>query len=722
MKFSNVSDRQPKSIVILLACWFFVQANLCGLEANAAPQQPSLVPQPHSIKVDQSKVGFDLTQPIVFATPSASKLGRQHFSVVGQMLKSALGCKFTLATESNSANFIWKHDPTLAAEAYRLKIHGGRITINAATLKSATHATATVLQLAGQYEREIPTITIEDRPSCSYRSFMIDLGRNPHSLESLRETIDLLWYYKMDSLHLHLTDDQRFAFPSQAFPKLQTQSDKITWDEFAELEIYAQTRGVTLIPELEVPGHSTLLRKAYPEVFGKNGTEIATRPESIAAIKTLLDEMIELFPSSPYLHIGGDEAYGVPVELQRSLINQLHAHLKSKGKKTIVWEGPRAGTGDNKVHPEVIHINWRTIDYPADKMLADGHPVVNAAWDPLYIVDHYPRNNFTMASPEYIYDNLELCQFKHFNPGMKTFQNPIRVEPNDQLIGFCMPWWEGREINYFPLIVPRLIPLAEIAWNSETPKKYSNFQTKKVSTESIRQAYFHPVSITAANLALERESVFHNHTVVKMTAPAGTIRYTLDGSEPSIKSSIYQSPLELEKSTTVRATAFQDSKQLAHGTRRTFVGVHPTPNLALGKPATTNITTGPVRSINRLTDGGTGNLDYFLGYPSEPEPILITVDLGEVMQINEVVLHLFSNGEAFESYVIEISSDGKNFRKVATRLEKPQEPAASVIHDFPKTEARFVRVATHGCKGYVFDSFSKITEIQVFKVTQQESP
>jgi hexosaminidase len=159
-------------------------------------------------------------------------------------------------------------------------------------------------------------------------------------------------------------------------------------DRPAELERYAQARGVAIIPELEVPGHSGILRRSYPEVFGESPTDLATLDAARQGIKVLLDEMVQLFPSSPYVHIGGDEAYGVPVDLQRALINDLHAHLKAKGKETIVWEGPPLGEGDNKVNTEVIHLNWRTINFPADKMLAAGYRVVNAAWDPLYIVDH----------------------------------------------------------------------------------------------------------------------------------------------------------------------------------------------------------------------------------------------------------------------------------------------------------------------------------------------
>ncbi len=179
-----------------------------------------------------------------------------------------------------------------------------------------------------------------------------------------------------------------------------------------------------------------------------------------------------------------------PHELQRALINDLHAHLKAKGKEAIVWEGPPLGKGDNKVDTEVIQLNWRTIDFPADKMLSEGYRVVNAAWDPLYIVDHYPRNNFTMASPLYIYETLQLTKFQHFNPGMPTFAKPVESERSDRLIGFCMPWWEGRDENYARMCFPRVIPMAEVAWCHDQERDYQDFAARSAATEKVRQRAF----------------------------------------------------------------------------------------------------------------------------------------------------------------------------------------------------------------------------------------
>ncbi|MFK7769732.1 MAG: family 20 glycosylhydrolase [Mariniblastus sp.] len=703
----------------MLIAFLFLALMVTGAIQNANAQD--LVPIPRHVTWNSLDSGFKFDKKFFAKIPADQpdwNLNYIWFSMAARQLNP--NAKFEQHDDDGipTALIVTKNDD-LANEAYKLFVDSKSITIEASDIKGFAHATATLLQLIGQAkDNTIAAVEIEDQPGCQYRSFMVDVGRNPHSLECLKDTIDLLWFYKVDSLHLHLTDDQLFAFPSKAFPKLLSDRGKITWDEFAELENYARQRGVTIIPELEVPGHSTLLRKHYPDVFGKTSTDLATNKKSRDAIKVLLDEVIELFPSSPFIHIGGDEAYGVPVDIQRDLINELHAHLKSKGKQTIVWEGPGLGKGDNKVNEEVIHINWRTINFPADKMLEAGYPVVNAAWDPLYIVDHYPRNNFTMVSPEHTYTKLDLYRFAHYNPGIPTFAKPIMVDKESEsakrLIGFCMPWWEGREENYFPMIVPRLIPMAEVAWNPNQKRDYPTFDKRVKNLEAIRARGFYPITITASPMVLESEGVFHNETTITLEKnEIGEIMYSLDPNQSVDKWQTYTGPFTLNKSAVLRAGLFTKGLD-GHFSRKTFVMVEPVENLALGKSVTASVSSGPLFTPARLTDGGTGNLDYFLGYPAEPKPIEITIDLEAETEFNQIIVHTFFNNNAYESYEVQVSKDGTAFTRVAERFKKPDKPAASITHEFEKQNARYVRIVTRGCKSNVFDSFSRLTEVQVF--------
>lgn len=367
-------------------------------------------------------------------------------------------------------------------ESYRITPTEGALQVSAATPSGLARATATLCQVVtiDQGVPAWPGLQIEDQPGQSFRCIMVDLGRNPIRPAAVRHLVDAAWYYKLNYLHLHLSDDQLCSWPSKAFPKLHSKNSGWTRADFVALEAYSQARGITVIPEIDVPGHSTLLRRHYPEVFGKTPTDLASTREAQQGVETLIGELLEVFESTPYVHIGGDEAYGVPLETQRDFINRLNRFIKSKGRRTIVWEGPRLGEGDNKVATDVLHLNWRTVEFPAQQMLDAGYQVVNAAWDPMYIVDHYPRTMFTAVDLErcYAYDKR---RFGHVDPGMPTLKQPHRATQDEGILGFCICYWEGREPNLLRLCVPRLAAIGAAAWNRAGEADFAGFVARQTT-------------------------------------------------------------------------------------------------------------------------------------------------------------------------------------------------------------------------------------------------
>jgi hexosaminidase len=268
-----------------------------------------------------------------------------------------------------------------------------------------------------------------------------------------------------------------------------------------------------------------------------------------------------------------------------------------------------------------------------------------------------------------------------------------------------------------------LIPFAEVAWNPDMERRWADFETRSALTEQARLAAFAPVTIKATNLVVPEDGVFERSTSVSFETPAleaGSlsgnlqIRYTTDGSEPSSDSPIFESPFELTQSATVRATAYVDESPIGFSSRRQLVRVDGEPNLALHQPVTSSATSGPPFSVQRITDGGTDNLGFYLGYPADPDPILLTIDLGRVQTIEKVKVFSYSIAGSFEKYSVETSNNGVDFEEVATRMEKPKVPTDPAEHSFSPREVRYVRIRTHGNKGYVFNSFSKIVEVQVF--------
>jgi len=531
--------------------------------------------------------------------------------------------------------------------AYRIRARGSEVRVLAEDGIGAAHAAASLMQLVtlDAQGASWPVTEIEDAPDLPYRCFMVDMGRNPHGPGTLRAVVDMCWLYKVNLLQLHLTDDQLFSWPSKAYPELLSANAGWCWEDFVALEAYSQARGVAIVPELEVPGHSSVLRRTYPEVFGETPEELAASPEAQRGIETLLRELASVFEATPYMHIGGDEAYGVPQELQRDLINHLNGVVRSLGKRTVVWEGPRLGQGENKVDEDVIHLNWRTIDFPARDMLAAGYEVVNASWDPLYIVDHYPRTMFTAVDVERCYD-WDPRVFKHVNPGIPTFGKPHRVDSVEGILGFCMPWWEGREENLLPLCLPRLAAVATAAWNRAGERDFASYQRRN---ERVMARFWQLAGVP----------------------------------EPSAP----------------RAEA-----------------VTPPGNLALGRPV--RASTGaaqPPFGPERLTNGVTDFLDHFLGYPTVPEPLEIVIELDGTPEISKIVVYETAVGGSYEQYRVEVSQDGQRFEKVGEAWQGTRGEANHVVHELEPRPVGYVKIVTDGNKAFVFASFSRLTEVQVFE-------
>jgi len=557
-----------------------------------------------------------------------------------------LGVDEAALTDDGAAAIVFTSDSSLGSGAYRISV-GEHLTVAASSPFGAAAGAASLLQLTDVDDGEgsWPGITIIDEPDFSYRSFMVDMGRNPHSPETLRGVVDMLWLYKANYLHLHLTDDQIISWPSRAFPKLSSARAGWTWQDFVDLESYASARGVAIVPEIDVPGHSTILRREYPEVFGKTPTELATLPEAQAGVEQLLAEFLTVFESAPFVHIGGDEAYGVSQEVQRDFLNRLNAFVKSEGRRTVVWEGPSLGAGDNKVAEDVIHINWRTIDFPAQEMLDAGYEVVSAPWDPMYIVDHYPRTMFTAVDVERCYE-WDARRFAHINHGMPTFAKPHRTMTTEGILGFCMPWWEGREENLFALCVPRFAAVASAAWNRTGENDFAGFEERQKRALAI-----------------------------------------------------FERVAGIELPVTPYADPETQTDNFAYRARVT-------PSSGASQPHF-----GP----ERLTNGIPDKFDHFLGFPTQPEPLEIVLELVEPAELGRIVVFERAVGESHEIYDLLVSADGKSYEQVGEARKGSRGSKNNVEHAFPEREVAFIKILTQGCHGLTFPSFSRLTEVMAFR-------
>jgi len=391
------------------------------------------------------------------------------------------------------ADFWFSIDPGLDKEAYEIEVTH-KIRVSGGSYQALTMAKTSLLQLVKVQAGKLvfPVVYIRDQPDASYRGLMVDLARQWHGIKTLYQLIDLAAFYKIPYLQLHFTDYQSYTLPSDAFPSLSTPNRHYSFKQLRQLESYSQLRGVTLVPEIDVPGHSSPFVRAYPEIFALNDTSsnpwiIHMGRESVyAALDTLIGELTEVFQASPYIHIGGDEAIFTSViddpevqaymaekeleedvhELYRHFLVRMNEVVKRHGRQMCVWEGfTRAGTV--KIPKDILVFEFETNRYLPNELVEDGYSVVNTSWKPLYVV------NQKKWSPETLY-NWNLWRWENWWERAPSFE-PIQVEKSPLVVGAQMCAWEQPGEAEIPSLRKRLPAFAERVWNTEGSLPYESF-------------------------------------------------------------------------------------------------------------------------------------------------------------------------------------------------------------------------------------------------------
>lgn len=341
--------------------------------------------------------------------------------------------------------------PGLAVpEGYRITIGETGVVIRARSDMGALHGLTTLAQLSLR-DGGLPIGTIEDAPRFPWRGLLLDVARHFLSPSALRRTIDCMAAAKLNVLHLHLSDDQGFRFASAQFPRLAS-TDAYSPQTLAELVDYAGSRGVRIVPELDMPGHVTSWLTAYPEWgsqpvratdrFGVHAAALNPTDEAVyAAIEALIGELAAVFPDD-YLHIGGDEVHPQwwrdSAEIQAFMRAQgladvaaLQAYFNTRVRALLERHGRRMLVWDEALHPAltvqadaVTVQNWRGAT-TRDRALAAGHPcIVSAGY---YLDLHYPAYWHYAYDPEApqeallaLEDSLlERADFAHVAEGMR---------------------------------------------------------------------------------------------------------------------------------------------------------------------------------------------------------------------------------------------------------------------------------------------------------------
>ena len=335
---------------------------------------------------------------------------------------------------------------------------------------------------------EIPKCLVEDEPDCDFRGFLLDAARRYHPVSQLYEYVDLCSLIGINRFVIHFTDDENYTLPSKAFPRLTTEAVHYTEEEIRALGAYASSRGVMIIPEIDMPGHSAQFQLKYPEIFGKCGIMDATE-EVFSALGEIYREAAELFPDSEYIHIGGDEAvlgrwldseatkeymssHGIAdiCELYGHFVGKVADDVISIGKIPIAWEG--FGKASNGAVPRGLLVASFENHYQTASELVDaGFTIINASWRPLYCVAPWQKwsKEEILSSSKYVFD--------HWWEESKAYNKGVSVPVDSPVAGSMLCAWGDYLKNYassrlacrleWATVYPRLSALAENLWNSE---------------------------------------------------------------------------------------------------------------------------------------------------------------------------------------------------------------------------------------------------------------
>ncbi|HET6246573.1 MAG TPA: family 20 glycosylhydrolase [Tepidisphaeraceae bacterium] len=713
-----------------------IAALLIGLAVSsasaAAPTtQPDLplVPWPGSVRLSDGAMPILPASRIIAndpkLTPLAGVLADEIFLATGKRLAVAEGAR---ASESDIELAL---DPAMPGDSYHLDV-AQHATVRGADYNSVAMGTATLLQaiqIAGPGPA-IRHLAIEDHPKFSYRGVLLDVARKPYSIQTLKACVVAARMYKIRFIQLHLGDENAWTFPSTAFPKAGSTNfawaggeKPVVYDlhELKDLVAYADARGVTFVPELELPGHSGALRGSLPEIFSfkdANGKPLPAGIINIAseqaygALDTLVGEAADVFKSSPYVHIGcdetgteGTEKYPEVLDLVRReklagphalfsyFVSRMAGIVKAHGKQTIVWEG--AATDPIAPPRDVIFMPWVGGSGYARTALKNGYRIINAPWGVKHeYFDPYDCNGFDVPHDE------------------------------QKLLGATAILWESPQELALPYVRYAAALRNEPTFNPDAHRGLEDFLTRQMRVDPLLDRLEHGFTLEADGLL--PPTVFNRHDplftksvtlTLAMADQPGRVRYTLDGSEPKESSSAYSGPIVLKASAQVRAQLFDaGGKPLYYAFSRKYRKVTAIAHDAIDATVTFSrepATAGP--GPRGLTDGllAAGD-DYsdpgWVGWSGPP--MEITLDLHRAKLIRTITPHALNSGGGVElpaKVDVLLSDDGTNFHRAAalTRSDGLKQRGWYVAEINPPREARYVRlVVTQQAEWTYFDEIA----------------
>jgi len=572
-----------------------------------------VIPQPAHVEYREGSFSVSAQTHVAAAANDAPACAAADHFV--HMLEEQTGVRLARSDMGKGVGIVFTSESgsglSSEPEAYTLEISTTGARICAADAAGLFYGAVTLWQLmtaSGALPDSLPAVRIEDRPRFAWRGFMLDSARHIQSTEQVKRLIDQAARHKLNTFHWHLTDDQGWRLEIKRYPKLteigawRIPAGKagigpggqplryggfFTQTQAREIVAYAHERHITVIPEIEMPGHALSAIAAYPEL-GASGEQPPVSSDwgihewlynvedsTFSFLENVLLEVMEIFPSR-YIHIGGDEAakqqwrnspqiqkciaeLGLENEdaLQSWFIRRIGKFLTENNRSLLGWDEILEG---GPLPESAAVMVWREMKSAAHAVRS-GHAIVATPDIPYYL--NYVQS--TASDEPSSHGNLTpLHAVYEFEPVPSDFSEAEA----SRILGVQGNVWTEHirlAVGLEHMIFPRLSAVAETAWTPQTARKWREFlhrlvpQMRRFSRSGIRAAD----SAFAVAINAQPDGATHAQVSLSNQASFGELRYTLDGSEPTSASPLYTQPLSLPFPTTLRANAFLGSQPLA---------------------------------------------------------------------------------------------------------------------------------------------------------------
>lgn len=749
---------------------------ITGLVASCQSVQQEadyqIIPLPQQVVSEQGSP-FVLTSEVKILYPEGNGKMKRNAEFLAGYLKTATGKEFAVepGTEGKNAIVLALGLESGNPEAYRLQVSADGVAITAPTEAGVFYGIQSLrksLPISVGADVALPAVEINDYPRFGYRGAHFDVGRHFFTVDEVKTYIDMMALHNMNRLHWHISEDQGWRIEIKKYPKLTEIGSKraetvigrnsgkydgkpyggfYTQEQAKDIVAYAAERYITVIPEIDLPGHMQAALAAYPELGCTGGPyEVwkmwgvsdnvlcAGNDKTLQFIDDVLTEIMEIFPSE-YIHVGGDEcpktqwekcpkcqarikALGLKSDdkhtkeerLQSFVINHAEKFLNEHGRRIIGWDEILEGG----LAPNATVMSWRG-ESGGIEAARQRHDVIMTPNTYVYL-DYYQTKD-TENEPLAIGGYIPVERVYSYEP----MPSALTAEEQKHIIGVQGNLWT----EYIPtfshaqyMVLPRWAALSEVQWTMPDKKDYKDFLTRLprlihwYDAEGYNYAK-HLFDVTADFTSNAADGTLD---IALSTIDHAPIHYTLDGTEPTASSPVCEGVLKVKENATLKALAVRPT-----GNSRTV-----TESISFSKSSMKPIVANqPVnqqymyKGITTLVDGLKGNGNYKTGrwiafYKNDMD---VTIDLKQPVEISSVAFSAcVEKGDwIFDArgFSVEVSDDGKTFTKVASE-EYPvmKESDRNGIYDhkltFSPVTARYVKVTAlsehqipdwHGGKG-----------------------